>query len=331
MNYNKDEIQEAKSVDLVQLLQSMNVELRKENNAYRVMNYQGGLYVFEKNNNQTSGFYWHKENEKGNAIDFCKKVFNDTYLDAIKRLLDFEKSKSVDYVDIKYQDNNTTEIKKEFVLPDRDKDIKQAYSYLINTRKISKNLVDKCIKYGIVRQFREGNHVYVGFIGKDKNDKEQYLMLRSTLTNSSFKKEYLNSNKCYGFKIFNKQSVNTQEVNIFVFESAIDLLSYMTLNKDLTLNNNVFLSMGGVSSKALNQFVKDYNPKIKSINICYDNDKTGLDKSEKLRADINQKYNDININILKPVYKDYNEQLKIISNLQNQPNTNIEKQTNIIK
>lgn len=325
MIYNKEEIQKAKSVDLVKLLQSMNIELRKENNAYRVVDYQGGLYVFEKNNNLTSGFYYHKENLKGNAIDFCKKIFNETYVDAIKRLLDFEKKHSIESASVMYPKKKTIETKKEFVMPGRDKDIKQAYSYLIKTRKINKGLVDKCIKYGIIRQFREGQHVYVGFIGKDKNNKEQYLMLRSTLTNSSFKKEYLNSNKCYGFKIFNKESVETQKTNIFIFESAIDLLSYMTLNRDKTLSDNVFISMGGVSSLALNKFVEEYNPNINSINICFDNDKTGIDKSEKLKSEISDKYKDVTINIFKPVYKDYNEQLKIMSNSQNMSDIDVEK------
>ena len=328
MYYSKEQINIAKSIDLVEFAKSMNLTIKQERNAYRINDYEGGLYIFEKNQSNTSGFYWHKYNIKGNAIDFCKNVFNDSYTDAIKRLLEFNKGAvySVDSSHIKSDKQSVYSVdsSKNFVLPERDTNINQAYSYLVKTRKINKELVNECIKCGIIRQFKEKNHVYVGFIGKDINDNPKYLMLRSTLTNSSFKKEYENSSKNYGFKIFNKESVYSidSKKNIYIFESPIDLLSYMTLNPKKTLENNVFLSMGGVSHVALDQFIADYKPNIGEINICYDNDfkdkiNTGQVNAQKLKEELIKKssvysIDSKNIHILKPVYKDYNEQLKVI-------------------
>ena len=320
MYYTEEQIKVAKNTDLINLVESYGYKVKHEKNAYRVLGIEGGLYIFDKNNNETQGFYWHSKSLKGNAIDFCKVVFKDDYKSAVARLL----NQSVQPLDSKSkcptigQEEQKASVlpldsNKVFTLPDRDNNIKQAYSYLVKTRGISKVLVDNCIKYGLIRQFKENNHVYVGFIGKDKDNTAQYLMLRSTFTNSSFKKEYENSNKKYGFKIFNTESVqsldSSNDINIYIFESPIDLLSYMTLNPAKTLKNNVFLSMGGVSMLTLKQFIEDYKPKIGSINVCFDADEVGQDNANKVKAEYSNKYK---VNILKPMYKDYNKQLIMI-------------------
>ena len=341
MFYNEEQIKIAKNTDLIKFIESYGYQVKQEKNAYRILGIEGGLYIFNKNQTDTQGFYWHKKNVKGNAIDFCKEIFNDDYKSAIARLL----NQSVQPLD-SYKNNCPTigqlkektsvqslDSNKNFILPERDNNIKQAYSYLVKTRGISKNLINNCIKYGLIRQFKENNHIYVGFVGKDKNNNPKYLMLRSTLTNSNFKKEYINSDKKYGFKIFNIASVqpldsktkcptigqeekasvqpldSSNNINIYIFESPIDLLSYMTLNPAKTLKNNVFLSMGGISTLALKQFIEDYNPNIGSINVCFDADEVGQENANKVKAEYSSKYK---VNILKPIYKDYNKQLLLI-------------------
>lgn len=338
MYYTKEQIEDAKNIDLIKLVKSIGLTIKQEKNAYRILDYEGGLYVFDKNKNNTQGFYWHKYNVKGNIIDFCKMVFKDSYTDAIKRLLNFKKGtvQSLDskYKKYNYQSKNQSvqllDTKKEFVLPERAKEIKHAFAYLVYSRCINKNIVNMCIKEGIIRQFKEKKHIYVGFIGKDKNNDAKYLMLRSTLTGTNFKKEYENSNKSYGFKVFNKESVQSLDryKDIYIFESPIDLLSYMTLNPNKTLENNIFLSMGGVSSLALEQFIVDYKPKIGSINICFDNDNAGQINANKIKNKLSsvQSLDSKNIHILKPIYKDYNEQLKAL--IQSREITNQSKLSN---
>lgn len=312
MYYNQEEIKKAKEINLIQLITSNGYKVKKEGNAYNVIGF-GGLYIFEKNQNNTQGFYWHSKNIKGNTIDFCKEFFKDDYLNAIERLLKFSNG-SVQSLDSKIQEKSNESVQsldtisKEFILPERDKEIKNVYAYLTNTRMISKSLINECIKSNLIRQFKENKYIYAGFIGKDINNKPQYLMLRSTLTGSSFKKEYKNSNKEYGFKIFNKESVQSldNEINIHIFESPIDLLSYMTIFPKLSLNSNAFLAMGGTSSKTLHRFINDYKPNISQITICFDNDEAGITGSNKIKEELKDKYR---IVIDKPISKDYNKQL----------------------
>lgn len=326
--YTKDEIETLKNIDIVEYITKENFNFKKQKNAYRLLDFDGGLYVFEKNNNTTSGFYWHKYNQKGNIIDFCKLIYNEDYINALNRLSDFKQNvKSLntkEYTQTTTVKSLNTSNNKTFNLPERDKTLKQAYTYLLNTRGINKSLIDYCINQGIIRQFKEKNWTYVGFIGKDKDNQAKYLMLRSTLSNVSFKKEIEGSDKRYSFKVFNNTCVNCNDVNIYIFESPIDLLSYMSLNPQKKLENNVFLSMGGISDIALKQFLEDYKPNVHQINICFDNDEdkqvnTGQDNALKIKELYQNKYK---VNILKPLYKDYNEQLLYIKQITEKSNTN---------
>ena len=110
--------------------------------------------------------------------------------------------------------------------------------------------------------------------------------------------------------MFNTESVqsldSSNDINIYIFESPIDLLSYMTLFPGKTLKNNAFISMGGVSTIALKQFIEDYEPKIGSINVCFGADEVGQENANKVIVEYGTKYK---VNILKPVCKDYNLQL----------------------
>ena len=162
MYYTEEQIKVAKNTDLINLVESYGYKVKHEKNAYRVLGIEGGLYIFDKNNNDTQGFYWHSKGLKGNAIDFCKVVLKDDYKSAIARLL----NQSVQPLDSKSkcptigQEEQKVSVQpldsnKVFTLPDRDNNIKQAYSYLVKTRGISKALVDNCIKYGLIRQFKE--------------------------------------------------------------------------------------------------------------------------------------------------------------------------------
>ena len=203
--YTKDEIEILKNIDLIEYITKENFNFKKQQNAYRLLDYDGGLYVFDKNNNTTNGFYWHKYNQKGNIIDFCKLIYKEDYISALERLANFNKTvKSLntnEHKDVSTVKLLNTNIEN-FKLPERDNTLKQAYTYLLNTRGINKNLIDNCIKEGTIRQFKENKWTYIGFIGKDKNEQPKYLMLRSTLSNISFKKEIKYSDKKYGFKIF---------------------------------------------------------------------------------------------------------------------------------
>ena len=89
---------------------------------------------------------------------------------------------------------------------------------------------------------------------------------------------------------------------LFVFEAAIDLLSFIQLfPKDWKKRS--YLSLGGVSSVALMTFLSE-RPQITSVFLCLDNDQAGNEACEKLAEEIPDGYSVIR---LKPSRKDWNE------------------------
>lgn len=135
MYYTNEDINKAKNVDLVNFAKNQGLNLKKEKDSYRVLDISGSLYIFTKNNENTQGFYWHKYNIKGNAIDFCKLIFKDDYLGAIERLLN---NNNTSILNNSKESNLLSDLtdkpleKSTFLLPDRDDNINKAYSYLIN-------------------------------------------------------------------------------------------------------------------------------------------------------------------------------------------------------
>ena len=111
------------------------------------------------------------------------------------------------------------------------------------------------------------------FIGKAKDGSVKYAMIRGTAENKPFKAEAENSDKSFGFKVANPRSNK-----LVVFESAIDLMSYMTLKQETEegyiLNPDNLISLGGVGEKALHRML-DENSQIKNIEFALDNDEAG--------------------------------------------------------
>ena len=117
------------------------------------------------------------------------------------------------------------------------------------------------------------------------------------------------SDKAYSFQIGTPTSKK-----LFLFESAIDLLSYYELSAN---KQNNYLSVSGVYQPnkkdtaytipaAVTKFLTQ-NPHIKTIHICFDNDNAGCKAANALYKQLSPKYEAF---IEPPTQgKDYNDQL----------------------
>ena len=185
-------------------------------------------------------------------------------------------------------------------------------NYLVNERRIDKKIVNYCIEKGIVYQSYKDNSVV--FAGYDENDIARFATTRST--NNAKKKEIAGSDKRYSFSISNNKE------SLHVFESAIDLLSYMTLLKidNIDFLNSDYLSLSGVSiiknkkdeyhlPISLKEYLKKHQ-QIRNIFLHLDNDQVGKFATKQ----IIQLLNNYNVYDYTPrKYKDVNEIL--ISNI----------------
>ena len=200
------------------------------------------------------------------------------------------------------------------LLPEKNTNNNRVITYLTR-RGIHSTLIDYCIQTGRLYESRPyHNAVFVGF---DLKGTPKYATLRGT-SNQRYMGEANGSDKHYSFSIPSRK----ESTKLHLFESAIDLLSYCTLEllSGRDWRQDYCLSLAGIyrpkknieegtPPAALMQYLKDF-PHIKVIALHLDNDTPG-----RLAAKT------INI-LLSPSYtvfdeppkhgKDYNDYLKIV-------------------
>ena len=178
-------------------------------------------------------------------------------------------------------------------LPERNESCEIARKYLIEQRKLSEHLVDQMIEKGDIYESKAYHNVV--FVGRDKEQNPRYTAMRGTDENR-YRGEARGSEKAYGFG-----HIGTDE-KLFVFESPIDLLSYITAVPE-EWEMHSYISLGGLSEKAMKRMYTEY-PHIHSIYLCLDNDEPG---NERCRQFVSLIPEELSVYRLEPVKKDWNE------------------------
>ena len=307
MYVNEEQKSIIKNIDIVDYAIARGIKLSEttKGKAYKIIEESlGGFYLYKNSN----GFYKFSTNEKGNIIDFVKLYDDCSYLEACEKLLKYAGNNQIEnHKSFVSPQNNLT--KQDLEMPVSDNDYNDAIDYLVNERKIDKQIVLKLINDKHIKQFTIHNNKYVGFIGKDEKGKEKYLSLRSikpTFENKYDKYDYKNSDKTYAFKVdYTKNS----KFDIYLFEAPIDLISFINLQviSQKPLENKLFLCAGGLNNKSINKAIEHYGANINKVNICFDNDEAGNTYTEILLKELANK-NIITMRI-KPTHKDFNEDL----------------------
>lgn len=200
---------------------------------------------------------------------------------------------------------------KVLLLPPASRCATHAVNYLIQ-RGIDPELIDFCIQTG--RLYESEPYHNVVFLGLDRYGKARYANLRGI--GSNFKGEVTGSSKRFSFSI---PAEGSQTLHLF--ESAIDLLSYATMEKQdgRDWQKDHLLSLAGVYSPkkeiqessmplALKQYLADH-PEITTIALRLDNDYAGRLAATTLKAVLPEKFTVISA--LASQGKDYNDMLKI--------------------
>lgn len=200
------------------------------------------------------------------------------------------------------------------LLPEKNKSNDRVIAYLTG-RCIHSTLIDYCIQTGRLYESRyRRNAVFVGF---DPQGVARYGALRGT-SGSRFMGDASGSDKHFSFSI----PARDKSTKLHLFESAIDLLSYGTLEllagRDWRKGN--CLSLAGVYKPkknigestlpaALTQYLKDY-PQITAIALHLDNDAAGRLAAETIKTLFSSAYT---VSDEPPKHgKDYNDYLRIM-------------------
>jgi len=188
-----------------------------------------------------------------------------------------------------------------FALPPRNTDNRRAIAYL-QSRGIDHGIIARCIEDGSLYESM-GTHSCV-FIGKDSQGMAKYAALRGTMGN--IKLEARGSDKRFGFCL---PAGPPGSKTAAVFESAIDALSFATLEKARPfLGAAHCLSLGGTSDIALGQFLSDHSH-IKAVALCLDNDDAGSAAAMRIAAWLNGR--GVGHRTMQPArHKDWNDALR---------------------
>lgn len=150
--------------------------------------------------------------------------------------------------------------------------LKRAYAYLCNTRKIERDIVSHFIKQNYIAMDVNYNLCFLTY----ENEKVVAITKKGTNPNIPFKQNYVDENHHHtGFFFGSKLIDNYKEV--FVFESVIDLMSYLSLIRQGEIEKSdsaCYISTNGVSRKYLIKILEKYKS-ITNVHFCYDNDLVG--------------------------------------------------------
>ena len=277
MQYTEEQIIRANQTDLVSFLSAQGEQLGKSGKEYR----------WKKHDSvPVSGNRWyrHSQGRGGYPVDFVMEFYNATFPEAVKMLTGEEGDG---------RNSTCPAPSPDFRLPEKEENNDRIIRYLTENRGIEKNMVEEWIGSGDI--YEEKKHHNVVFVGRDADGIPRYAHCRGT-GETKYRGDVAESDKSYGFC---HRGTDNQ---LFVFEAAIDLLSFIQLfPKDWKKRS--YLSLGGISSAALMAFLSE-RPQITSVFLCLDNDHAGNEASEKLAIEIPDGYSVIR---LKPSRKDWNE------------------------
>ena len=287
--YTREQIQRADDTDLYVFLSGRGESFKRCGKEYRWLRHDSVMI----NKNE---WYRFSQNKGGHAIDFMKEFYGLSFAEAVKELLGEEG----------VGDTNRRTAKEDagrqkvcpiplpgLELPERNESCEIARKYLIEQRKLSEYLVDQMIEKGDIYESKAYHNVV--FVGRDKEQNPRYAAMRGTDENR-YRGEARGSEKAYGFG-----HIGTDE-KLFVFESPIDLLSYITAVPE-EWEKHSYISLGGLSEKAMKRMYTEY-PHIHSIYLCLDNDEPG---NERCRQFVSLIPEELSVYRLEPVKKDWNE------------------------
>lgn len=225
-----------------------------------------------------SGFNDFSTEDTGNAVDCLMKYFGYNFQGAVLSLCEYMKydtSEPSDEGDEVIQVSDRAQ-----PIPQKISDIempepvdgfpKNLYAYLIQIRKIQKNIVQWLISEGVMYQEREHNNIV--FVNPEKTFAE----IRGTNTYTPFHRVMFSDPTAFWW--FKGEGVSSIPTIAFICESAIDAISLYCMHRALDKweHNVLYCSIAGVANqKRINRIKADMDIVGLPTVLAVDNDAAG--------------------------------------------------------
>jgi len=278
MAYTQAQIDKANAVDLEKFLRAQGETLVRSGKEYRWKAHDSLTVCGNK-------WFRHSQSKGGLPVDFVMEFYGKSFPEAVQMLT-----------------GEPGEVQPEadpapspaFRLPLRNVTNANILNYLTQERKLSPSLVNFFIAAGDI--YEDATHHNVVFVGRDADGHPRYASSRGI--REKFRQDAAGAEKAFGF------AHRGTDKQLLVFEAPIDLLSFIELFPKNWQQHN-YLSLGGVSGKALRQFLSE-RPDVERVFLSLDADKAGEDACKRLAALLPDT---VSVTRIQPCMKDWNDVL----------------------
>ena len=278
MTYTQAQINKANAVDLEKFLRAQGETLVRSGKEYRWKTHDSLTVCGNK-------WFRHSQSKGGFPVDFVMEFYGKSFPEAVQMLT-----------------GEPGEVQPEadpapspaFRLPLRNVTNANILNYLTQERKLSPSLVNFFIAAGDI--YEDSSHHNVVFVGRDADGHPRYASSRGI--REKFRQDAAGAEKAFGF------AHRGTDKQLLVFEATIDLLSFIELFPKNWQQHN-YLSLGGVSGKALRQFLSE-RPDVERVFLCLDSDKAGEDACKRLAGLLPDT---VSVTRIQPCMKDWNDVL----------------------
>ena len=278
MTYTQAQIDKANAVDLEKFLRAQGETLVRSGKEYRWKAHDSLTVCGNK-------WFRHSQSKGGLPVDFVMEFYGKSFPEAVQMLT-----------------GEPGEVQPEadpapspaFRLPLRNVTNANILNYLTQERKLSPSLVNFFIAAGGI--YEDAAHHNVVFVGRDADGHPRYASSRGI--QEKFRQDAAGAEKAFGF------AHRGTDKQLLVFEASIDLLSFIELFPKNWQQHN-YLSLGGVSGKALRQFLSE-RPDVERVFLCLDADKAGEDACKRLAGLLPDT---VSVTRIQPCMKDWNDVL----------------------
>ena len=278
MTYTQAQIDKANAVDLEKFLRAQGETLVRSGKEYRWKAHDSLTVCGNK-------WFRHSQSKGGLPVDFVMEFYGKSFPEAVQ-MLTGEPGEA--------QPEADPAPSPAFRLPLRNVTNANILNYLTQERKLSPSLVNFFIAAGDI--YEDSSHHNVVFVGRDADGHPRYASSRGI--REKFRQDAAGAEKAFGF------AHRGTDKQLLVFEAPIDLLSFIELFPKNWQQHN-YLSLGGVSGKALRQFLSE-RPDVERVFLCLDADKAGEDACKRLAALLPDT---VSVTRIQPCMKDWNDVL----------------------
>jgi len=278
MTYTQAQIDKANAVDLEKFLRAQGETLVRSGKEYRWKAHDSLTVCGNK-------WFRHSQSKGGLPVDFVMEFYGKSFPEAVQML-------TGEPGEVQPEADPATS--PAFRLPLRNVTNANILNYLTQERKLSPSLVNFFIAAGNI--YEDSSHHNVVFVGRDADGHPRYASSRGI--QEKFRQDAAGAEKAFGF------AHRGTDKQLLVFEAPIDLLSFIELFPKNWQQHN-YLSLGGVSARALQQFLSE-RPDVERVFLCLDADKAGEDACKRLAGLLPDT---VSVTRIQPCMKDWNDVL----------------------